>query len=417
MSQQMSEHTEQAEQTQVADAFAALLPRSNQIADAITSHLLDTERSWYGDGREVSADLRASARAHIRCGIERMAGTPHAGRRAVDLWQETGRRRAQQGIPVSVVLSAYTFGTRKLWDALLEVGRERGLPAPVLLHAGQTLWSDLDVQSQTLRESHRREELALQTRDPAQTAKVLDGLLRGQGSDPEFATEARRVLGLTAGSALLCLVWLPEEPLPSVAVARECLLNAGFQAAWRVHGEYAVGIVTAAPEEYPRVRRILAHSVQGRVGTAACRDGLPGVVTAHHHALAAATALAGGPDSVADITECLPEALVTASPELGTLLVEETIQPLLSLTGVTRTSLLETLVVVLRHGGSATAAAEDLVCHRNTVVYRIKRIERLTGRSLDDPRDRLLLSLAAIANQDDCGSRTRRPRSEGLVHA
>lgn len=392
-----------AEQAQIQDAFAALLPRTNQIADAISDHLVEVERTYYGHDQEVSADLRSSTRAHVQRGIERMAGRPSAKHESIDLWRATGRRRAQQGIPVAVVLTAYNFGTRKLWDALLQVGEELGVPASALLRAGQILWSDLDVQSQALRESHRREELVLQSGDPAQTAKVLDRLLRGHGSDPAFATEARRVLGLTADSTLMCLVWLPEEQLPSVAVARERLQNAGFQVAWRVHGEYAVGLVAASPNEQPRVRDIMARSVRGQVGTAACRDGLSGVVAAHNNALAAASSLARASTSVADITERLPEALIAGAPQLTSLLVEETIQPLLNLSGMTRQSLLETLIAALRHGGSATAAAEDLLCHRNTVVYRIKRIEQLTGRSLDDPRDRLLLSLAAIAIDDDLG--------------
>jgi DNA-binding PucR family transcriptional regulator len=38
-----------------------------------------------------------------------------------------------------------------------------------------------------------------------------------------------------------------------------------------------------------------------------------------------------------------------------------------------------------------------LFCHRNTVIYRLKQIEQLTGRSLQVPRDRLLLVLALMA--------------------
>ncbi len=36
-------------------------------------------------------------------------------------------------------------------------------------------------------------------------------------------------------------------------------------------------------------------------------------------------------------------------------------------------------------------------CHRNTVIYRMKQIEELTGRSLHVPRDRLLMVLALMA--------------------
>ncbi len=58
--------------------------------------------------------------------------------------------------------------------------------------------------------------------------------------------------------------------------------------------------------------------------------------------------------------------------------------------------LLETLVALLEHNGSPTHAAESLFCHRNTVIYRMKQIEQLTGRSLQVPRDRLLLVLGLI---------------------
>lgn len=387
-------------------AFAALLPRSAEIADSISVQVLDAEHAWYGEASpEIRAELRASTRRHIRTAIERLAGHPDAGPRAVDVWRDTGRRRAQQGIPVAAVISAYTLGSRRLWEELLEAGQGMGVPAEVLLEAGQTLWGQLDVQCQILRESYRREELALQSRNPAQAAAVLDGLLRGRGSDPRFASEARGILDVTVSTELVCLVWLTEQSVPSVAVAHEGLQDAGFRGPWRLHGDYGVGLVAATPDQRPALHRALSRSLKGRVGTATCRDGLAGVVAAHHHALAAATSLPEGTDAVADISERLPEALIAGSPELTALLVDETIRPLLHLEGVTREALLETLVAAVRHGGSPTAAAEDLVCHRNTVVYRLKRIEKLTGRSLEDPRDRLLLSLATIVIRQDMGSR------------
>jgi DNA-binding PucR family transcriptional regulator len=38
-----------------------------------------------------------------------------------------------------------------------------------------------------------------------------------------------------------------------------------------------------------------------------------------------------------------------------------------------------------------------LYCHRNTVIYRLKQIEQLTQRSIQVPRDRLLLILGLMA--------------------
>jgi DNA-binding PucR family transcriptional regulator len=56
--------------------------------------------------------------------------------------------------------------------------------------------------------------------------------------------------------------------------------------------------------------------------------------------------------------------------------------------------LLATLRAWLAAGCSTAAAADVLVVHRNTVTYRLTRIEQLTGRSLRDNGVRLELGLA-----------------------
>ena len=50
-----------------------------------------------------------------------------------------------------------------------------------------------------------------------------------------------------------------------------------------------------------------------------------------------------------------------------------------------REALLGTLRSWFARGGSASAAAAQLYVHRNTVRYRLRRLEDLTGRSLADP--------------------------------
>jgi len=56
--------------------------------------------------------------------------------------------------------------------------------------------------------------------------------------------------------------------------------------------------------------------------------------------------------------------------------------------------LIATLRAWLTAGCSTAAAAEALVVHRNTVTYRLGRVEQLTGRSLQDSAVRLELQLA-----------------------
>jgi DNA-binding PucR family transcriptional regulator len=59
-----------------------------------------------------------------------------------------------------------------------------------------------------------------------------------------------------------------------------------------------------------------------------------------------------------------------------------------------REHLFETFRVWQESDASVRATAEMLICHPNTVRYRLRRIEQRTGRSLSRPRDIAELCLA-----------------------
>jgi DNA-binding PucR family transcriptional regulator len=117
---------------------------------------------------------------------------------------------------------------------------------------------------------------------------------------------------------------------------------------------------------------------------------------AHRWAAVAARTLAPGSPEVAVLDDRLPEALLVESPELTPRLRRAALGGLLDLTGGERRTLLETLEATLAADGSPSRAAQRLYCHRNTVMYRLRRIETLTGRRLSDHRDRLLLGLGLL---------------------
>ncbi|WP_051914346.1 PucR family transcriptional regulator [Thermorudis peleae] len=67
----------------------------------------------------------------------------------------------------------------------------------------------------------------------------------------------------------------------------------------------------------------------------------------------------------------------------------------LAVRGNRNAELLETLEAYLTYGSAGEVAAR-LGVHRNTVGYRLHRITELTGRSVDQPHDRLLLHVAVL---------------------
>jgi DNA-binding PucR family transcriptional regulator len=62
---------------------------------------------------------------------------------------------------------------------------------------------------------------------------------------------------------------------------------------------------------------------------------------------------------------------------------------------VTGIEYLRTLSVYFQESGSPRRAAERLHLHPNTVSYRLRRAEELTGLSLGIHRDRLMAEIAA----------------------
>jgi purine catabolism regulator len=60
-----------------------------------------------------------------------------------------------------------------------------------------------------------------------------------------------------------------------------------------------------------------------------------------------------------------------------------------------RSEFVRTLDAFLRAGGNHMRAARDLNVHRNTLIYRLERIQELLGgANLEDPENRLNLQLA-----------------------
>lgn len=378
--------------------WTVLLDRADAIADSITLTLFEQDPWWDRRGdATLRADVRESTRRHIRRGLEALAGLSAPGEEPQHVWRDTARRRARQGVPMEVVLGSYTFGTRVLWEALLERRGQPGIDDTDLLQAGQGVWHALEVQNAVFIRAYRQEEGRLARQDHLRRGQVIDGLLDGRAGDPLVVEDAREVLGVGPDQPLLCVVALGEGSALPLRRLEERLEAAGAASHWHVHHGRAVGLVPLgdAPGGIAAVRAAIGAGATGPVGTARA-GGLAGFATAHQLAVRVVEGLPRSGRDVADVTERLPELLVAGSPEVSARLLETALGGLLALPEHSRVVLLTTLDALLRHDNSPKHAAEQLICHRNTVLYRREQLERLSGRSLADPRDRLLLTLAML---------------------
>jgi DNA-binding PucR family transcriptional regulator len=92
-----------------------------------------------------------------------------------------------------------------------------------------------------------------------------------------------------------------------------------------------------------------------------------------------------------------PERLLedlAGSPDLAPF--GELVRPLVEHDRERRSDLVRTLRVYFATGANASEAADRLFLHRNSLLYRLERIQGLTGLDLKDPSARLALQLGLL---------------------
>ena len=79
--------------------------------------------------------------------------------------------------------------------------------------------------------------------------------------------------------------------------------------------------------------------------------------------------------------------------------MRESLAPLEAYDAERGTNLVQTLYVYVQQGGNVAATAETLFLHRNSVLYRLQRIEEVGGIQIRDAKVRgLLFTAFALAD-------------------
>jgi hypothetical protein len=244
------------------------------------------------------------------------------------------------------------------------------------------------------------------TRDSALIAAVCDGAIDG--------AHLRRA-GIPMEQSVTVIAAIGgSDPLRETLVAEALLEEAGPLAAsdslWATVAGETVGLLTgsdAGPERRLRliesIRRygsvLAAGTIRGsiRVGIAeaASAGSILGALEQARHA-AALTCPRPGRVGVAAADHHVSHRILLASipTEISMAFRTKVLGPLVEYDSRHRSELLPTLRHFLESGGSWVRCARELHLHVNTVRYRMRRIEQLTGRDLRDAQDRMDLALA-----------------------
>jgi hypothetical protein len=293
-----------------------------------------------------------------------------------DALRAWARARAAEGMRLEDLLRAFSLAHRVGWGllrahakpeeahALIELAgllaeyhdRVSAVVTQTYLSEREVLVSEVERDARSLLDALWREQpLTPAQRELAERIGVpLAGGLRpfvvvmpGRMRHRQAALAARlrsagQALAVTEGDAVLGLSWA-ELDLTDLGLGAEALLAIGEPA--------ADGRLAAAREE---VALLAEH---GRV------HGLTGRLLTHDYAF---------------------EIMLARSPWLTARLREQVLAPLRR---EDHAELARTLRTLVRCRLDRTATSEALHVHRNTLAYRLRRIEEIVGLDLGDPRD------------------------------
>jgi sugar diacid utilization regulator len=256
-------------------------------------------------------------------------------------------------------------------------------------------------------------------------ADLLDELLAARGGDAEVARLARKAsrLGLRIRGRVWVVVMAPDDPEGVRAVASDPVARRVSRALAETIGGPGAQVVARGTvfvllvpgdAELSHVERV------ARAGTAAAQ--------ARSGGYGFSAGIGSGPGGPADLRRLITEAeqalslvqrthgrsQVSAYARLGVdrLLMEIADQGCLAAyveewigdlvrhdeRGSAAAPLVETLEAVVAEGWNLRAAARRLHLHTNTLHYRLRRIQDVCGRDLDDPTTRLALAVALRAH-------------------
>jgi hypothetical protein len=376
---------------QVAALGTRLLAEEEELAEEMTRRI-QAAVPLYTTGIVPTETLHAASLANVAYIFGNIGRIPAATPLQT---REYGRARARAGMPLAAVMAAYRVGARHLWQRLAETAGTVGASAEVITRAASDMWLILDTYTQDMADGYREEATAQAVAQQQQQSALVQAIL-GEDLTGTSLWEAADILRFPGrGSYLVIAAAVAEPGRPVLPGIRQRLATAGLASAWTVTHDSQTGIIATPADtlDIEIVIGVLNHLHVGRVGLS---NAYPNLAGSAHALRQARIALRASTDQrqITAFNQHPIAVTAAAAPEVTADLAATTLAGLDRLPPADRTLLLDTFTAWFHHQGSASAAAARLHVHPNTVRYRLRRLEQLLGRSINDPRDIAELSLA-----------------------
>ncbi|ORA34892.1 PucR family transcriptional regulator [Mycobacterium aquaticum] len=376
----------------------ATLPDVETLIDRLLSAIFTDNPEWTDYASVPREDLRDGCRDYLTRVLELLSGRGGDLDHADEVVGAIARHRAEQGVPLEVMLRTFRLGGRVVWQALLERAEDSGVAPNDVLDAGTATWTVIDELSSALSTSYRDSEQERVRHDEQRRNALIEDLLGRRAGDAGFAARVARELELPAkGGYLVIVADVRPDGTPALASPGTALDALGFRSVWQTKVDTRIGVVALEQRDADGVIARLRPLARGRAAASPAVSGLAEAGSAYTLALIALSMVPPNTTELVSFGDHYPEALLVRSPDLAQRLVARNLGGVLDRPVRERDVLLETLVVWLEEDRSTANAAVRLHCHRNTVLNRLNRITELIGRPLHGRAAYVELSLALSA--------------------
>lgn len=344
--------------------------------------------------------IRKGLLAGVRVALERLLdllGTSHeALADAADLYDRIGAFEYKAGRPLEDVLSAYRVGATTTWQVFSEAVVSAGSSPRDVATLAEACFAYINEIAATSTAGYARAQAADAGARSRVRSQLVASLVAGDAHSAGTAELARRA-GWPVPESVVAVL-LPNAT-PGSTMARLNEVH-GFVAAETEHGQ--VALCRGALDQ--RDKGLLERILGGQRAAAGTLQPVSHTSSSLRHAntLASHRDAWGIPESgIAWAEAHLPALLVTADKDLGEMLSERMLQPLLKLPADRREPLLATLRWWLLLHGARGKVAKVMMVHPQTISYRMDRIRALVGEDLDQPDKRWATLLALMSRSPE----------------
>lgn len=326
-----------------------------------------------------------------------VAGADRLAPGDVERLRGIGRSRAADGRSIGAVVRAHRVGSAAAVRAVAGYAGDRLDAADVF--ALSELWmTSLDQISESLAAGHAETARRMDADLERARRAFLDDLLIGRQASRAAIGDRARTLGIAPPDPGVLVVAGPAGDGAPVTVSDALELAARVGPAG---GEPLVttrsgrAVLLLSPDDADRAARALdGRPWRGCVPAARPLADVSAAYRLADGALETAPAHAFGPGGLLGEADACVLALLNGGPATPDMVRRAVLGPLLAESGG---HLLEALRAYFREG-AATAAAESLHVHAQTLRYRLRRVRELTGHDPHRPWSRFVLETAcAIA--------------------